>query len=54
MPGVLFMQRDYSFKTHRMQETVQNTYFNQRFGRSDFEKIDSGESLGNAMGYLMK
>ena len=54
MPGVLFTQRDYSFKTHRMQETTQNTYFNQRFGRSDFEKLESGESLGNAMGYLMK
>ena len=51
MPGILFKKSDYSFKTHRMQETTQNTYFNQRFGRSDFEKLESGENLGDAMGY---
>ena len=54
MPGILFQQRDYSLKNNRMQETTQNTYFNQRFGRSDFEKIEDEACLGDAMNYLMK
>ena len=54
MPGILFTQRDYSLKTHRMQETTQNTYFNKNFGRSDFEKLESEACLGDAMKYLMK
>lgn len=54
MPGILFQQRDYSLKNNRMQETTQNTYFNQRFGRSDFEKIEDEACLGDAMKYLMK
>ena len=54
MPGILFQQRDYSLKNNRMQETKQNTYFNQRFGRSDFEKIEDEACLGDAMKYLMK
>lgn len=54
MPGILFTQRDYSLKTHRMQETTQNTYFNKKFGRSDFEKIEDGQCLGDAIQYLMK
>ncbi len=54
MPGVLFTQRDYSLKTHRMQETTQNTYFNKNFGRSDFERIEDEQCLGDAIQYLMK
>ena len=54
MPGLLFEKSDYSFKSHRRQITVQNTYFNERFGRSDFEKIDDYTMLGNSVAYLMK
>ncbi len=54
MPGILFTQRDYSLKTHRMQETTQNTYFNKNFGRSDFERIEDEQCLGDAIHYLMK
>lgn len=54
MPGLLFERNDYNFNTHRRQITVQNTYFNERFGRSDFEQIKDGNRLGDAMAYLMK
>ena len=54
MPGLLFEKSDYSFKSRRRQITVQNTYFNERFGRSDFEKIEDYTMLGNSVAYLMK
>lgn len=53
MPGELIEVEDYSFKTHTMQKTVQNTYFNERFGRSDFEELDP-MGLRKATGYIMK
>ena len=40
MKGELIEVKDYSTKAHRMQITTQNTYFNKRFGRSDFKEID--------------
>lgn len=54
MPGLLFEKSDYSFKSRRRQITVQNTYFNERFGRSDFEKIEDYTILGSSVAYLMK
>ena len=53
MPGKLEEHNDYSFKTHRRQITIQNTYFNTKFGRSDFERIDKNK-IGEALAYLMK
>lgn len=38
MPGELQEVNDFSLITHKRQTTIQNTYFNERFGRSDFEK----------------
>ena len=54
MPELLIEKNDYSFKSRRRQITVQNTYFNERFGRSDFEKIEDYTMLGNSVAYLMK
>ena len=54
MPGLLVEKSDYSFKSRRRQITVQNTYFNERFGRSDFEKIEDYTMLGISVAYLMK
>jgi len=54
MPGFLFEKRDYNLNTHQMQTTMQNPWFNEKFGRSDFEFIDDIRKLGNAMAYLMK
>ncbi|MBR4407182.1 MAG: hypothetical protein IKT27_02610 [Clostridia bacterium] len=53
MVGEIKVVRDYNFNTHKMQETCQNTYFNNRFGRSDFEKINK-HKIGEAIQYLIK
>ena len=53
MPGDIKEVNDYSFATKRRQITKQNTYFNDKFGRCDFEPID--ETLkGEALAYLVK
>lgn len=54
MPGNLVEKRDYNTTSHCMKTTVQNTYFNERFGRSDFEKIEGNGRLGEAVAYIMK
>lgn len=54
MPGLLFEHKDYSTKNHRMQISVQNTYFNEKFGRSDFEEITSAYVYDDAINYMMK
>ena len=53
MKGELIEIKDYSTKAHRMQITTQNTYFNKRFGRSDFKEIDE-KGLERATKYLIK
>lgn len=53
--GELIEVKDYDTKGHKMQLSYQSTYFNKRFGRSDFKLIDEDERrLGNALAYLMK
>ncbi|NCA68169.1 MAG: hypothetical protein EOM87_08935 [Clostridia bacterium] len=54
MPGKLEECNDYSLVNHRRQTTIQNTYFNERFGRSDFEPIADKSRLTEARAYLMK
>lgn len=54
MPGTLYEVKDYNFKSHRSQITVQNTYFNEMFGRSDFEEIRDHDRIGDALVYIMK
>lgn len=54
MPGILYEKSDYSFNKHRRLITIQNTYFNDRFGRCDFEKIEGYGKLGEALAYIMK
>ena len=53
MKGELVERRDYSTKNHRMQTTLQNTYFTKRFGRNDFDPINQ-KTLNQASAYLMK
>ena len=53
MPGRMLDMEDYNFRTRRRQVTHQNTYFNERFGRSDFEPLDV-RSLGSAIAYIVK
>lgn len=54
MPGELVEVNDYSFGTHQRQVTLQNTYFNKRFGRSDFEPIDEQSRKAEALAYILK
>lgn len=55
MPGELIEKKDYNLNSHSMQIIKQNTYFNERFGRSDFEKISKElVIIGNAMAYILK
>lgn len=53
MPGKMIEVSDFSITTHRRQTTVQNTYFNERFGRSDFQMLDP-ESTAAAVRYILK
>ena len=55
IPDKLEKKRDYSTTMHRMQETIQSEYFNERFGRNDFKPVNEYEyTLGSAIQYLMK
>lgn len=54
MVGKLEIHRDYNTTKHQMQETVQNSYFNKRFGRSDFESLGGPEAVRQALGYITK
>jgi len=54
MPGLLFEKSDYNTNTKKRQITIQNTYFNAHFGRSDFSVITGKNDLGEALGYLLK
>ena len=53
MPGMMLEVADYNFKAHRRVVTHQNSYFNEEFGRSDFEPLDA-RSLGSAIAYIVK
>lgn len=54
LPGEIIEVNDYSPIKKRVQKTYQCTYFNERFGRSDFSKIDTNATLGAAVAYLIK
>lgn len=54
MPGYFIQVKDYNFKNHRRQTTNQNTYFLEKFGRNDFEKIEDNARVGDALAYIMK
>ncbi len=53
MPGELITINDYDKHLKKRQITYQNTYFNEKFGRSDFKAI-TPEELGSSLSYLMK
>lgn len=53
MPGSMVQVEDYSFSTHKRQITLQNTYFNTYFGRSDFEELNE-HCIEEALHYIQK
>lgn len=54
MVGELIETKDYSTKDNRMQTATQNTYFLERYGRNDFQKLVLPHEVGDSLGYLMK
>ena len=54
MPGNLIKKEDYSTKGHRMQKTLQNGYFSERFGRNDCQPLGSKKEIELSKNYLMK
>ena len=54
MPGNLIEKCDYSFSACKRTKTIQNTYFNERFGRSDFKKINTYHDLMQEISYICK
>lgn len=55
MVGEIYERSDYSTKQHKMQVTHSNVFFENTFGRNDFESINSAElKRGNTIQYLLK
>lgn len=55
IPGEMIEVKDYNINSHKMQLTLQSEYFNSRFGRNDFERVDENlVKMGNAMSYILK
>ena len=55
IPGEMIEVKDYNINSHKMQLTLQSEYFNSRFGRNDFERVDENlVKMGNAMAYILK
>lgn len=54
MPGELEGHEDYSTKRHRREKSIQNSYFNERFGRSDFSAITNRQQVADSIKYMLK
>lgn len=54
MPGLLCTRRDYNFNKRQMVETFSCSYFEENFGRNDFEYIEDDIVKRFALGYIMK
>lgn len=54
MPGKLEEHEDYSTKRHRRVKSVQNSFFTERFGRSDFSAINNAYEVGESIKYMLK
>lgn len=54
MPGEIEEHKDFNFKLQQLTTTYQSSYFNERFGRSDFKEINSRQDLMEEISYIMK
>ena len=54
MPGVLEEHEDYSTKRHRCKKSIQNSFFNERFGRSDFSAVNNVYEVSDSIKYMLK
>ena len=49
MVGELEAHNDYSTKRHKREKSIQNSFFNERFGRSDFDAIVCSRSVSDSV-----
>ena len=54
MPGELEEYEDYSTKRHRREKSIQSSFFNERFGRSDFSAVKNAYEVGDSIKYMLK
>ena len=54
IPGILCTRKDYNFNKKQMVETFSSSYFEEKFGRNDFDVIDDNTVKGFALSYIMK
>ncbi len=55
MIGELEEKKSYSTTAHKIQKTHENTYFQEHFGRNDFEPIEKDTiDYSNEVGYILK
>lgn len=54
MVGELEEHNDYSTKRRKWEKSVQNSFFNERFGRSDFDAIVCSRSVSDSVNYMLK
>jgi hypothetical protein len=55
MIGIVTETKDYNFKYGNMKSAMQNSFFLNRFGRNDFERLEHFElEYGNTINYLLK
>ena len=54
MLGELEEHEDYSTKRRRREKSIQNSYFNERFGRSDFSAITNKQQVADSIKYMLK
>ena len=54
MVGKLEEHNDYSIKRHKWEKSIQNSFFNERFGRSDFDAIVCNKSVSDSVNYMLK
>ena len=54
MPGELEEHEDYSTKRHKREKSIQNSFFNERFGRSDFSKVSNSYEVGDSIVCFVK
>ena len=54
MPEALEEHEDYSTKRHRREKSIQNSFFNERFGRSDFSAVNNAYEVADSIKYMLK
>ena len=54
MSGEIIEVEDYDTRYKRMRKTHQNTFFNNKFGRSDFDEIETSRDTNYALSYITK